>query len=666
MKNRVKTRVQEVLQALGFVQKVQNNTMTNADWDAFNNQYRETHGVTLEDDNNAADDEPPSGTEGVTALPQELINEVTTIATAITTQVESNNGQTTPPATPSLEDNIRTLVTAITNAQRTPESTEPVATVRAQGDVLNRVLGVCGHSQTHVFGIDHDMFNRKHWYNRDMVARQESKQSLTTEDVALFADQFRSYTRSITSRVQELSANNQIGMLDYKQMVAGQFALTYDSLQVNFGSEYLTRRQDMIIAFLRTLKDVSSIFPVRSGIQNGEIIPQAFFGEFSQRYQSGEVFKGSSHITAEIARVSDVMIKYKFDDLIALEKQYIGYLNREGSDVMKWTFIEWLLVSIYKAMFNEQCRRRVIGVLVPIQAGVDNPAMFGADGALRAIQRVEEQHKVLPFKNLKTYSSADIVDYVETFFEEVNKIVPSLDGMKLYINEKHIPWYRQGFRTKYGSDTDYTGAKLQAIDYSLENFVAVPNMDYTDYKMWITVPGNIESLENKPGEMYNIYFERRLEALLAMGRWMEGSAVNMAGMACASESDLEATGRKHQFLFTNFPVTVLAADATTVDASKNTEFITSANTAAKAITAINNAPTDRVIKITCGNTTNATTIAKSGKFAKISAAWAPTAVGDYIKLYAELETTTKTIGDKTVTVTQATGNFLELERKVTS
>ena len=82
------------------------------------------------------------------------------------------------------------------------------------------------------------------------------------------------------------------------------------------------------------------------------------------------------------------MIKYKFEDLIALEKQYIGYLNKEGSDVMKWTFIEWLLVYIYKAMFNEQVRRRVVGVLVPVQEGVDNPAMFAADGVLRAIERV--------------------------------------------------------------------------------------------------------------------------------------------------------------------------------------------------------------------------------------------------------------------------------------
>lgn len=113
-------------------------------------------------------------------------------------------------------------------------------------------------------------------------------------------------------------------------------------------------------------------------------------------------------------------------------------------------------------------------------------------------------------------------------------------------------------------------------------------------------------------------------------------------------------------------MTEIAVDATEVDGNQNTQFITGKNTKATAITAINDAPADRVIKIICGDTTNATTIAKSGKFSKISAAWLPTAVGDYIKLYAELQVVTKTIGGKQIKVTEPTGNWLELERKVTA
>ena len=659
MKERVKQRVQAVLTALGFITKVKEKTMTNDDWSQFYTNYKAQFGITLEEDNAIAD-EPPAAPEA-TLISSELQQEVATFIEGLSGNQRKQHDE---PLT--MESMIRAMMGAITTMQKQPESSAPVTVVKADAKVLPVVLGTCAHSDTHLFGIEHPIFAKSAWYNQVMANRKMHDSALTTEEVNAFSESFRDYTRSITARVQELHISNQLGLLDYKTMASGQFAIDYGELKIEFGKEYLTRRQDMIIAYLRTLKTVDHIFPWRSGIQDGEIIPTAFFGEFSQRYQAGEVFKGSAKISQEIARVSDVMIKYKFEDLITLEKQYIGYLNKEGSDVMKWTFIEWLLVYIYKAMFNEQVRRRVVGVLVPVQEGVDNPAMFAADGVLRAIERVEEGMKVLPYKNLKTYTQATIVDYVEAFFEEVNKILPSLDGMKLYINEKHVPWYRQGFRSKYGTDTDYAGPKMQAIDYSLEQFVPVPNMDYNDYKMWITLPGNIESLQHLPGEMYNIYFERRLEALLAMGRWKEGAAVNMAGLQCESETELAKTKRKLQWIFTNFPVTELVADATEVDGNLNTQFITGKNTKATAITAINDAPADRVVKIICGNTENATTIAKSGKFEKITAAWSPTAVGDYIKLYQELHVVTKTIGGKQIKVTEPTGNWLELERKVTA
>lgn len=432
MKERVKQRVQAVLTALGFITKVKEKTMTNDDWSQFYTNYKAQFGITLEEDNAIAD-EPPAAPEATT-ISSELQQEVATFIEGLS----GNQGeQHDEPLT--MESMIRAMMGVITTMQKQPESSAPVTVVKADAKVLPVVLGTCAHSDTHLFGIEHPIFAKSAWYNQVMTNRKMHDSALTTEEVSAFSESFRDYTRSITARVQELHLSNQLGLLDYKTMAAGQFAIDYGELKIEFGKEYLTRRQDMIIAYLRTLKTVDHIFPWRSGIQDGEIIPTAFFGEFSQRYQAGEVFKGSAKISQEIARVSDVMIKYKFEDLIALEKQYIGYLNKEGSDVMKWTFIEWLLVYIYKAMFNEQVRRRVIGVLVPVQEGVDNPAMFAADGVLRAIERVEEGMKVLPYKNLKTYTQATIVDYVETFFEEVNKILPSLDGMKLYINEKHIP-----------------------------------------------------------------------------------------------------------------------------------------------------------------------------------------------------------------------------------
>ena len=97
-----------------------------------------------------------------------------------------------------------------------------------------------------------------------------------------------------------------------------------------------------------------------------------------------------------------------------------------------------------------------------------------------------------------------------------------------------------------------------------------------------------------------------------------------------------------QIIFMNLPAVVLDADEDEPDAEDGRIFITSANTTGSgaggadvpvAISDIANAEEGVIYHIECGSITNATTIAKSGKFAGISKAWQPIAVGQWIDLY---------------------------------
>jgi hypothetical protein len=188
--------------------------------------------------------------------------------------------------------------------------------------------------------------------------------------------------------------------------------------------------------------------------------------------------------------------------------------------------------------------------------------------------------------------------------------------------------------------------------------------EYHRCKMWITSPGNIENLKYVPNEMLGFKFREDFESVTAQSRWMEGAVVQKAGVQYKTLSELKASKGQNQWLFTNFPVTRLDADATAIDGSLNTEFVTGANTVATAINTIVNPSDEVVYKIICGSLTYKTTIAKSGIFAGISSAWTPVAVGDYIKVYAELEDYDITINSVTYKATRPTGNFLELNRKV--
>jgi hypothetical protein len=667
-----KENLQSVFQTLGFSEKAKKNELTDADWKTIAESYQTTYGVSLED----AIAESAKETSG--AVDQAVISaEMQTQILAALNGVEEATGvEITEQAPTTVEGAVQGFVSAMNGAAAAikilganPENSGPayvVSNAAANAVEFATIMGHTPHTATHLFGIDNPFFSRENWWNALTVDKKASESPRTPDQVTAFHTAFAAFSSSMKDRVNTLAENGQIAMLDYNKIIKGESYIDYSQVSTEMGARYLVRRQDAIIAYLRTLPSVANIFPVRSGVQDKEAVINAFFGEFSQSYIEGDVFKGNVTITPEIYKVDDVMFKKRFSKLKDLEKQYIGYYNREGSNPMKWNFIEWVLVNIFTVLFNEQQRRRVIGTRVPVRSNIENPSLLASDGAVTAILRLADERKILPFKESTVYDRSTIVPVFTDLWEKFMQVVPSTIGYKLHANLKHRPWFVQQFREMYGKDADFSGVANGIIDLAPDSIVWVPNMDMNDYLVWITVPGNVENYELTPGEMYAVYFEQRLESLITASWWKEGSGVQMGGLKCANDAELAKTDRKFQFIFTNYPVTELAAGATTLDGKVNTMFETQANAAATAITNIENASVERVYKIICGSLTNKTTIAKSGNFAGITAAWTPAAVGDYIKVYAELTTQDKVINGETVKVTIPTGKFLELERRVTT
>lgn len=663
-------RVEQLLKKLNLTSKIKSKDMTSDDWKSFSSEYKKEHGVTYEEDRAADEDsEDP-------VLSQEMQQEILDIIAATKTDEDDEEVPEGSEPKPTTQKQAVTALTKTAKKQQKtiqqlankPEDGTPIAVVGASTEMSARamamVMGRTAHTPTHLFGIEDKLFARGNWWTDLTVTRKEVEvDDLNSDQKEAFRTAFKQFASNFRDRAKQLHESNQLSALDFKQMAAGEPIIDYSEVTGKLG-EFVTRRTDMVIAYLRSLPTVTNIFPLVSGIQNKATSPGAYFGELSQGHRSGRIFKGSASFTAEIYQVIDLMFKFKFTDMIKLEKQYIGYMNREGSSPIKWTFIEWIMSHFGKILIDEQNRRRVVGVRTPQQDVVANPAMLGADGALRAIERVEEELKVLPFKDMRLYDETTIGEYAETLWDSVEEILPSMEGLKLHINAKHKKWYTRWFREKYGKDNDFTGVKEGLQDVSPETIVWVPNMPMWNCKMWITSPGNIELYEDKPNEMHMFDFEQDFEDITVRSRWKEGSGLLMAGIQYKTLALLTSSGRENQYIFTNYPVSVLAADATKVNGRINSTFETAENTAATAITDIENASIETVYKIVCGNAgANKTTIAKSGKFAKITSAWSPANVGDYIKLYAELEDYTETIDGETVKKTRPTGNFLELERK---
>lgn len=103
-----------------------------------------------------------------------------------------------------------------------------------------------------------------------------------------------------------------------------------------------------------------------------------------------------------------------------------------------------------------------------------------------------------------------------------------------------------------------------------------------------------------------------------------------------------------QRIFCTKPVVDLAADATTIAAGNNFWFRTPGT---PPLRRLQTSPMQKARRgfyiIECGDVINATTIAKAEKFATLTAAYTPVAVGDYIMVVLNSE-----------------GKFLDLERCV--
>lgn len=502
------------------------------------------------------------------------------------------------------------------------------------------VMSITGgaHTPKYVLGIEAPFFERSKPWNAVMATGKPLESGWERDDEAAFLAAVNDYGKSLGARYGELQASSQLGNL--KTLSSFDFSGFEDMAKM--GDQYMVRRQDALISYLRSLPSVTGIFPVRYGVQDKMIMINSFFDSFSQAGQSGEVFKGGETHQPMIAGVKDVMMKRMFENMKDLEKQYIGYLNREGSDPIKWTFVEWILAQTMVALLNEQNERRIVGTYVPPVKGEAGHEMFASDGVIRQLLfNYTREGFLKPFSDFPTYTPATILVYIEEFIEKINQILPaSLSGFTLYVNAKHLPWYAKAYRKEFGTDLDFTGAKATVMNYDIAAIQGVPNMGNSCF-MFLSPAGNVELYEDKAGEMHKTYLERRLENLISASWWKEGVGAYRTG-----KKDGEI---KDQFIFMNDPYTALSPDATTADGSVNTYFKSGVNTADKTLTDIVNASQGKVYTIVCGDITHVTKIVASGKFADVEA-WTPKAVGDYIEVYLN------PAGDK----------FIELGRKVTA
>jgi len=635
-----------IFASLGFTEKVKTNTMTKEDYDKVSAEMQKLHGVTLLQ---ALKKSKEEDADKLDAEHQEILSALFANSDGGddgdgddgTDGDDDGDGDDGADGGTQAQGGDAAKVIVAQIAKMQAKAIEQDAKIKALGEnaenadgkVVGKALpkviliGGPGTNKTHLFGIAHDMFALTNRWNIAAANGQAGVRDYTKIEKEAFLAAFNTYGTELGDRYERLQANGQLIPL-----VKG--AIDYTDLETDLGAYYRVRRQDAIISHIIKLPSIAKVLPVRYNVQDEEVITNHFAGSsFSSAYQPGHVFAGSHKFQSAKAKVKDVMFKYKFDDLKKLEKEFIGYLNREGSDPMKWNFIEWLMVRTSEVLHNEKEMRRVRGVRVEPTTDKASYFLYGSDGILTTMDALAyaEKPSIYTLNSYKAYTRTTMVDYIWEFVREIYRMRGTLNGMALCINDLDVYDYLEGTRTKYGKDTDFAGEQLEIKNFIYNSIIRIPNMDMGRKDVFMMPKDALEIQENRAGEAYAFYFQRDLEQLI-VASWFKEGTFAFAGKKFASKALMDASRGKQTRIFKNHPVSELAANATTADAFVNEMFETTTNTGATALTDITNAVEGVAYRVFCGSLTNKTTVAKSGKFDGITASYTPIALGDYLRV----------------------------------
>ena len=683
----MRKKLYKILAALGLTEKFESRTLSADEFHKVAAEYLRIYGTPIEtalaniegeEEGGEAGTAGQSGQSG-TAGQSGQSGEAGT--SGISGTAEPAQAATPAPATPDTLSRIYAAVQRIdptapvANGGPAPSAQEIIAAIDRVGERFMRmaqqpvpegsqenpgISGIAGQPGsprlshgTYLFGIPHEIFSMEHRWNR-IAANPRAARSMadpSDDEVRSFYRSVHSYSRSLQQRYAYLQQN---AMLNADLLATGEFSNDYDGVtNAGLGNQYVIRRQDALIARVLKKRQLTQWFPVRYGVQDRDLLFNAYFGELSQAYQKGEIYKGDLKIENEMGYVDDAMIKMQFGPMKELERMYIAYLNRDGSDPMKWSMIEFCILNELETAQVEQNKRRIRGIYVKPEAGVAGSYLNAGTGLVYTLLRYIHEYSIKPHddEDYRSYTSATMLEAVQAFVADVTTSLSEdmdLSQHVLYLNERHKPWWIKNIRETYHLDQDFTGPGSLA-NHVPDTDIPIIWLPYLGSLplMLLDVPGNLQFIEYIPGEMLAVKMEEQMEMVRAWSTWKEGCGAAFTGRKFATKAAMDANAYEWQQIFINLPAYTVEADKTTIDGANGFWQLTPSNTAAKALTDITNAKEGVAYCIECAGTTNATTIAKSGKFANLTAAYTPTAVGDYIMV-----------------ILGSDGKFRELERRV--
>ena len=436
-----KEKLKSVIELLGLNKKFDDKTLSQEEFNSIVAEYQKKYQTTLNDD--LAAEQAAKQTAQQAAEFQQILNTIQSVINGIEPEAASKEGYEPtqqPESNATLEgilDSLKGMRSDFKALTQKPEEDKPVQTVTVSTVNINGF----GNTAEYLFGVEHPLFSMKDRWNKIAVNPRTAAALPEVDeqvDGVAFYKAACTFAKSLKARYQYLQENK---LLDAPSLAKGTYATNYDGVDnAGVGDQFVVLRQDALIARVLQLRDMTQYFPVAYGYQDRGLVFNAFFDEVSQAYQTGEVFKGSMKIENHMGYVDDAMIKMEWGPMKELERKYIGYLNKEGSDPIKWTMIEYQLLNTLTTAQVEQNKRCMRGIYVKPEKGVAGSYRNAGTGVLYTLLRYVHQYDIKPHSSdeYRTYTQATMLPAVQEFIADVRSTVTEdmdIDQHFIYLNK---------------------------------------------------------------------------------------------------------------------------------------------------------------------------------------------------------------------------------------
>jgi hypothetical protein len=232
--------------------------------------------------------------------------------------------------------------------------------------------------------------------------------------------------------------------------------------------------------------------------------------EISQGRKLPWLPKNKQTIQAEEGQIFPIQIDIEYVGyfLQRIEASWLNMMNKEGSQPYKDSFVKFLVGELDKKARVEDRIATIKGVYVatPEDATVAGRSINRQNGLLYIAQQARDVTKKYRAFDLGMPTTANIVDYVDSFIKALPQDVREQQGLVLYLSDEWLRAYKRRDEAIRGINTNYDGYPEYPKDYPNIKFERIIDMAGSDF-MFMTFDDNIEILENVPAEKSMYHFE---------------------------------------------------------------------------------------------------------------------------------------------------------------